>query len=142
MKRLARAKRERLREFDPGDFATAQRMPAIRLIRPATLEKFTFCRGQNGYDEFAIAGSAGVPTILERLLPATRPYLRQFHQHFGCRAEIFQAAPFQRGVRILFFSVERFGVGTPSSVSREPSVPPRMIVFSGVRPKLRWACSA
>ncbi len=39
-------------------------------------------------------------------------------------------------------AVERFGDGTPISVSREPSVPPRTIVFLGVRPRFRMASSA
>jgi hypothetical protein len=38
--------------------------------------------------------------------------------------------------------VDRFGVGSPNSVKREPSVPPRTIVSFGSRPARRIASSA
>src|SRR5262249_29710173 len=37
--------------------------------------------------------------------------------------------------------VKRFGVGTPSSVNREPSVPPRTLSFFGINPVRAMAFS-
>ena len=72
---------------------------------------------------------------------APSPRARQFHQHLYRLLHLLQAGELQRRVE-LCIPTARFGVGSPNSLRREPSVPPRIAWNFGVNPALPIASAA